>query len=150
VTDKIVYNYHYIRGGLCSKFYQNMDYLQMYVYLKIADYFGGVENTPKKYHNYYVGAYLRGNVEYYIAWQSIGKAEKSLEQCFATYAPLLNDEILNEFFNEKQVEYIKNKDYKNLIINYTINNPRKTVWRKFRRTVRRFLELQQKIFLKRA
>lgn len=150
VTDKIVYNYHYIRGGLCSRFYQNMDYLQMYVYLKIADFFGGVESTPRAYHVHYVGAYLRGNVEYYIAWQSFGKAKKSLEQCFNTYKDLLDDEILNEFFTEKQVEYIKDKNFGGLIIDYTKRNPKKTLWRKVRRTVRRTLEFGQKVFMKRA
>lgn len=148
VTDKIVYNYHYIRGGLCSKFYQNMDELQKYVYLKIADFFGGVESTPKKYHNLYVGSYLKGNVEYYIAWQSYSKAKASLEQCFNTYEELLNDELLHEYFTDKQFEYIKSKDYGALIKDYTLRNPKQTVWRKLRRTVRRTLELGQKIIVK--
>lgn len=150
VTDKIVYNYHYIRGGLCSKFYQNMDYLQKYVYLKIADFFGGVESTPRKYHVHYVGAYLKGNVEYYIAWQNFSNAKKSLKQCFDTYADLLDDEILNEFFTEKQVKYIKEEDFGGLIIDYCKQYPKKTLWRKVRRTVRRTLELGQKIFMNRA
>lgn len=150
VTDKIVYNYHYIRGGLCSKFYQNMDALQKYVYLKIADFFGGVQNTPRKYHIHYVGAYLRGNVEYYIAWQSFSKAEKSLKQCFDTYADLLDDEILYEFFTKEQVKYIKDEDYGKLIVDYCKKNPKKTLWRKVRRTVRRTLELGQKIFMNRV
>lgn len=149
VTDKSVYNYHYIRGGLCSKFYQNMDYLQMYVYLKLADYFGGLDKIPREYHVYYVGAYLKGNLDYYIAWQSISKAAKSLEQCFKTYEPLLADDVLEAFFTPKQIELIKAKEYKKLAINYMINNPKKTIWRKFRRTVRRFLELLQRIFLRR-
>lgn len=149
VTDKIVYNYHYIRGGLCSKFYQNMDYLQMYVYLKIADFFGGIESTPREYHIYYVGAYLNGNVEYYIAWQNFSKAKASIAQCFDTYEPLLDDEVLSAFFTQKQIEYIKKKNYGAFIIDFTKCHPRKTLWRKVRRTVRRSLELGQRIFMKR-
>lgn len=147
VTDKIVYNYHFIRGGLCSKFYQEMDYLQMYVYLKIADYFDGINTIPRKYHIYYVGAYLKGNLDYYISWQTINGAAKSLEQCFNTYAPLLADDVLEASFTPKQLEFIKAKEYKKLAINYMLNNPKKTIWRKFRRTVRRFLEMLQRIFL---
>lgn len=150
VSDKIVYNYHHIRGGLCAKFYPNMHEMQKYVYLKIADYFGGVENTPREYHTYFVGAYLRGNVDYYLAWLPFSKGVKLVQESFEVYDDLLDDDILKEFYTQKQCELLKKKDYRSFCLDYIKCNPRRTIWRKVRRTVRRFLELMQKIFLKRA
>lgn len=150
VSEKIAYNYHYIRGGLCSKFYPSMHEMQKYVYIKIADYFGGVESIPRAYHIYYVGAYLKGNVDYYLAWLPFNKGVELVRESFDVYDDLLDDEVLNEFFTPKQIEMIKKGDFKAFCRNYIKENPKKTLWRKVRRTVRRFLEMLQKIFLKRA
>lgn len=150
VTDKIVYNYHYIRGGLCSRFYQNMDELQLYVYLKIADFFGGVDSIPEKYYHHYVSSYLKGNVEYYIAWQGFSKAKKSIESCFKLYEPYLDDYIMHRYFNEKMIDAINSGNYGKFIILFCLKRPKQTIWRKVRRTIRRTLEFGQKIFMKRA
>jgi glycosyltransferase involved in cell wall biosynthesis len=149
VTDKIAYNYHMIRGGLCAKFYPNMDYMQKYVYLKIADYFGGLDSIPREYHKHYVGAYMKGCMDYYISLQPFSKAKQYVEQNVNTYADLMDDEIMHEFFTDKQCELLSNKNYGGFIIDYVAKNPKITIWRKFKQSVKRFLELQQKIFLKR-
>lgn len=143
VSDKIVYNYYYIRGGLCSKYYANMHELQKYVLLKIADYFDG--NLPREYHKYYTGCYLRGCVDYYIAWLSPKKAEKAVLETIDIYSDLLDDEILGEYFTQKQQAFIKSKKIKQFIFDYTIHNPRKTIVRKVGRTARRMLEAIQRI-----
>lgn len=137
ISDKVVYNYYYIRGGLCSKYYSNMDELQKYIYFKIVDFFGTI---PRKYEKYYVGNYLKGCVDYYIAWLSPKNAEKQLNKTFNLYNDIADDEILKEYFTPKQFEYIKHKKFNRLIFDYTLNNPRKTIVRKSARFVRRFLE----------
>jgi glycosyltransferase involved in cell wall biosynthesis len=150
VSDKIVYNYHFIRGGLCSKFYQNMDEFQKYIYLKIADYFGGIEKVPEEYHLHYIASYITGCFEYYISWQTFSKAKKSLKNCIEIYDDLINDEILDKCFTRKQIQLIKSNNYGGFIVNYVLNNPKKTLWRKFKRTVRRILEFLQKVFIKKS
>lgn len=150
VSEKIAYNYHYIRGGLCSKYYDNMDLLQKYVYIKIADYFGGLDCIPRKHQEYYVGSYLRGCVEYYLAWLPKSKADKKMPQCFKVYEDICDDNILKKYFTEKQFNYIKEGKFSEFNSDFIKCNPRKTLWRKVRRAVRKFLEMLQKIFLKRA
>ncbi|MCC8073748.1 MAG: glycosyltransferase [Clostridiales bacterium] len=148
VTDKIVYNYYFFRGGLCSKYYPDMHKMQKYVYLKIADYFGSVEETPKKYHKLYVGSYLKGCIEYYIAWLSFNDAIQKVKESFVVYDDLLDDEILKEYFTKEQFDLIKNNDIRGFVKNYIKSNPKATVWRKFRRTVRKFFERTQISFTK--
>lgn len=149
VSDKVAYNYHFIRGGLCSKYYKNMDEMQKYVYLKIADYFGGIDKTPKKYHNYYVGSYLRGCVEYYLAWLPKHEAIPKMRECFKVYEDILDDNILNEYFTPRQVELIKADNFAEFNKDYIKQNPKATIWRKFRRSIRIILETMQKVFFKR-
>lgn len=141
VSDKIVYNYYYIRGGLCSKYYPNMHNLQKYIYLKIVDFFGDI---PEKYENYYVGCYMKGCIDYYIAWLSFKNAEKAVTETLEIYDDILNDNILREYFTPKQYELIKSKSIGKFVIDYTVHNPRKTIVRKLGRTARRFLEAVQK------
>lgn len=141
VSDKVVYNYYYIRGGLCSKYYPNMHELQKYVYLKIVEFFG---NIPREYEKYYVGCYMKGCVDYYIAWLSLGKAEKAVKETLDVYSDILDDEILQEYFTQNQYRLIKSGNIKKFVFDYTIHNPRKTIVRKIGRTVRRFLEGIQK------
>ena len=149
VTDKIVYDYHYIRGGICSKYYPNMHLMQKQILVAIADFFGGKDVMPYEYKSYFTGAYTRGRVEYYAAWLSPKKAAVKIDETLAAYSDYLDDNILRQFFTETQVDFLKNKQFYAFTRNYIIKNPRRTLWRKGRRYVRRFLELQQRIFLKR-
>ena len=149
VTDKIVYNYHYIRGGICSKYYPNMHTMQKQILVAIADFFGGKDVMPYEYKSYFTGAYTRGRVDYYAAWLPLKKASVKIEETFSAYSDYLDDKIIRRFFIEEQFELIKKGDFYAFTKNYIIKNPRRTIWRKFRRTVRRFLEMLQRIFLKR-
>lgn len=149
VTDKIVYNYHYIRGGICSKYYDDMNVKQKQILLAIADFFGGKDVMPYEYKAYFTGAYTKGRVEYYSAWLTPGKAAKKIEETFEMYSDYLDDKMILQFFSEKQFQYVKQGDFLGFTKDYIIKNPKRTLWRKLRRTVRRFLELQQRIFLKR-
>lgn len=150
VTDKIVYDYHYIRGGICSKYYDDMNVKQKQILIAIAEFFGGKDVMPYQYKAYFTGAYTRGRVEYYAAWLGIKKASFKIRETFEMYSDYLDDNIIHQFFTDKQFEFIKKEDYSGFTKNYIINNPKKTLWRKFRRWVRRFLELLQRIFLKRV
>jgi len=149
VTDKIVYNYHYIRGGLCSKYYPNMNELQKYVYYKIEDFFGGHEQTPYEIRVHYSGAYLKGLVDYYAAWLPFGKAVEKVRESFEMYGDIIDSHTIQHHFSQEQFAFYQQGDYKALTKDYILKNPKKTVLRKGRRQVRRTLELGQKIFLKR-
>lgn len=148
VSDKVVYNYYCLRGGLCSKYYPDFNNLQKYVYLKIVDYFNG--DISREYEKHYVGCYLKGCVDYYIAWLAPNKAAIALNETFELFSDIADEEILKEYFAPKQYELIKKKDYKALTVNYTILNPRKTVVRKIARKGRQIIEKTKvlKIFLK--
>lgn len=149
VSSKATYNYHRVRSGLTSKFYPDMDEMQKYVYTKIADYFGGQDKTPTKYKNLYIGNYYKGLVEYYISWLPRDKAANQIKNTTEnTYADILTDEILDEYFTPTQTKYIKNGDYLQFVKDYTKQNPKATVRRKFRRKVRKVLENLQKVFVK--
>ncbi len=148
VSDVIVYNYYYIRGGLCSKYYPKMHELQKYVYLKIEDYFGGADKIPYEYKKHYTGCYLKGCVDYYAAWLSFPKAADAIKASFEIYEDITDEETLKEFFTEKQYGYIRNKNYKAFTRDYIVKNPRLTLVRKYSRYVRRFLESLQKKFIK--
>ena len=149
VSDKIVYNYHYIRGGLCSKYYPNMNELQKYVYYKIEDFFGSHEETPYPIRVHYSGAYLKGLVDYYAAWLGFSSAVSKVKESFEMYSDIIDDYTVKEFFTEEQFAFYKQGDFKSLTKDYIIKNPKRTIIRKGKRSVRRFLELQQRIFLKR-
>lgn len=142
-TDKIVYNYYYIRGGLCAKYYKNMDELQRYVLDKVIGFFGTIDDFPKKYKTHYVGCYLTGCIEYYIAWCNHAEAVKKVEETFHVYNDLMDEQILNSFFDQKQRQYISEGNYAKLVRDYTIKNPKKTIWRKIKRRVRIVLEYFQ-------
>ena len=149
VTDKIVYNYHYIRGGICSKYYDDMNAKQKQILLAIADFFGGKEHMPYQYKAYFTGAYTKGRVDYYAAWLTPKKASDKIHETFDMYSDYLDDSIILQFFSEKQLAYIQRNDYLGFTKDYICHNPKRTIWRKLRRYVRRFLELLQRIFLKR-
>lgn len=149
-TDKIVYNYYYIRGGLCAKYYWNMHTLQRYVLNKLIEFFGGIDNFPKEFKTHYVGCYLTGCMDYYIAWCNNSEARKRVEESFQIYDDLLDEQIMFDFFNEKQRAYIEAKDFKRLVRNYMLKNPKKTIWRKIKRKVRIVLEYFQKLCIKLA
>lgn len=149
VTDKVVYNYHYIRGGLCSKYYPNMNELQKYVYYKIEDFFGGHDKTPYEIRVHYSGAYLKGLVDYYAAWCSFGNAVEKVKESFEMYADIIDDFTIKEFFSEEEFVFYKQGDFRALTKDYILKNPKRTIFRKGKRTVRRTLELGQRIFLKR-
>ncbi|MDD6619621.1 MAG: glycosyltransferase family 2 protein [Eubacteriales bacterium] len=141
VSEKIVYNYYYIRGGLCSKYYPNMHSLQKYVYLKIVDFFGDI---PRKYEKYYVGSYLKGCIDYYIAWLPLNKAKKAIKECLDIYNDIVDDEILKEYFTPKQFRLLKEESFVAFIADYSLHNFRKTIVRKYGRKGRRLLESIQK------
>lgn len=145
VSDKPVYNYYFLRGGLCSKYYDNMNELQLYIYYRIADFFGGNDLIPDKYKIFYVGNYFKGCVEYYIAWCSRADAIKNVQKTAALYAPVLDDNALNEVFTPAQIAFFKDGQLDRFISDYTKNNPRATVVRKFSRKVRIILEKLQKL-----
>ena len=142
-TDKIVYNYYYIRGGLCAKYYSNMDELQRYVLDKVISFFGTVENFPQDYKTHYVGCYLTGCMDYYIAWCNHAEACRKIEETFCVYSDLIDNQILNTFFDNKQQRDILGKNYRKLVKDYTAKNPQKTIWRKIKRKVRIVLEYFQ-------
>lgn len=145
ISDIIVYNYYYIRGGLSSKYYPDMSEVQKLIYLRIADYFNGIDNVPRRYHKLYAGSYYKGCIDYYIAWCSKKEAVKKIDEATRIYADILDDEIINEFFTPKQADLIKNGKTAALINDYIIKNPRKTIVRKYARKVRNFLEKLQKM-----
>lgn len=149
ITDKIVYHYHYIRGGLCSKYYPNMNELQKYVYYEIEKFFGGHEETPYPIRVHYSGAYLKGLVDYYAAWCKLPQAAEKVKESFAMYADITDEYTLKEFFTEAQYAFLEKGDYLSFTKQYIKDNPRKTTIRKYRRFVRKTLEFGQKIFLKR-
>lgn len=150
VSDKIAYNYHLIRGGLCSKYYSNMDEIQKYIYTKIADYFGGLDCVPRKYKEHYVGSNLKCCVEYYLMWLPKKEADKKMPECFRTYEDIVDDDILKICFTERQIELIKSGNFKEFSTDYIRRNPKATLGHKVKRHIRLFLEGMQRVFLKRA
>ena len=147
-TDTIVYNYYFIRGGLCAKYYPNMHELQKYVLNCIVNYFGGKENFPENYMRHYTGCYLLGCFDYYIAWCGKSEAIKKVEESLNMYDDMMNDKIWKEFFSQKQLKFIEEKDYAALVRDYTKHNPKKTILRKYKRKVRQVLEYFLEIRIK--
>jgi glycosyltransferase EpsJ len=150
VTDEIVYNYHHIRGGLCAKYYPNMHDFQRAIYNRMEQYFGGRENMPYEYKKYYLNSHIKYCIEYYIIWQPFGKAVDRIEECFASYSDLLDDALIRELFGDESYDMIKKGDFSGFAKYYIKKNPEKTLWKKLRRNVRKFLEMLQRVFLKRA
>lgn len=149
VSSKVAYNYHFIRGGLCSRCHDEMDDYKICIYNNILDFFGGKDETPERYRRYFAGSYLRGNVEYYLAWLNKADAIKRVERCFDNFSDIIDDATIKEYF-PYQFDYIKTGNFKAFYEDYFRRYPKKTVWRKFRRSVRKALEQLQRIFLKRA
>lgn len=148
VSSKIAYNYHMIRGGLCSKVYDEMDDFKLCIYGYILSFFGNETNTPEEYKRYFAGSYLKGNVEYYLAWLPKQQAIKRIEKCFINFKHIADDSVIKEYF-PYQYDYIKENDFNSFYKDYFKRYPKKTYWRKIRRGVRKFLEKLQRIFLKR-
>ena len=147
-TDRIVYNYYYLRGGLCAKYYPDMHELQKYVLNGIISYFEGRENFPEEYLVHYTGCYLLGCFDYYIAWCSRAEAIRKVKESIKVYEDVMIHKTWEEFFPEAQLLCIKNEDYKMLVKEYIKRNPQKTILRKYKRKVRRTLEYLLKIGLK--
>lgn len=148
VTSKYVYNYYCIRGGLCSKYYDDMHELQKYVLNGIVDYFGSPKDIPQKYLDHYVGCYMAGCFDYYIAWLTPKKAEKKIRETLEVFGDLIDDDMLMRLYTEKQYALLKSGSVKGFMKDYIIKNPKQTIWRKIKRTIRRILEWLQKIFIK--
>lgn len=143
VTNKIVYNYHFLRGGLSSKYYDDMNELQKYILLKIAECFGSLDEMPTEYKRHYSGAYLKGLVDYYCAWLEFSKAVDKIKESFELYSDVVDDETLKEHFTTEQFSLIKSADFSAFTKNYIIKNPKKTILRKIKRTGRRIIESTQ-------
>lgn len=149
-TNKVVYNYYYIRGGLCAKYYPNMDELQRYVLDKLMGFFGGINCFPRDYKTHYVGCYLTGCMDYYIAWCNQNEAINKVKESFQVYSDLVDEQVLNEFFDDHQRQAIAAGNYQELVRDYTFKNPRKTLWRKMKRKVRIVLEYFQGKLIKKC
>ena len=149
VTDKIVYDYHYVRGGICSRYYSDMNLKQKKILQTVTDFFGGMETLPYKYKSFFTAEYIRYCVDYYCIWLTPGNAAPRIRETFEVYSDYLDDEIIKSLYSQEQFEMIKRGDFSGFTKNFIITNPKRTLWKKVRRTVRRSLELGQKIFLQR-
>lgn len=139
-TDKILYNYYCLRGGLCAKYYPDRHELQKYVLNGLFHFFGGVDKVPQKYHTFYVGGYLTGCIDYYCAWCNRKEAIQKNKETFEVYEEFFTTEILNKFFTPSQREYLANKDFSGFTRDYIRTNPKGTIWRKIKRKIRICLE----------
>lgn len=139
-TEQIVYNYYFIRGGLCAKYYSNMHELQRYVLNGIVNYFGGIEHFPEEYKIHYTGCYLLGCFDYYIAWCSKSNAIKKVEESIKVYEDMMTEKTWEAFFSDSQISWINDGNYNMLVKDYIKHNPKKTIIRKYKRKVRRILE----------
>lgn len=147
ISDKIVYNYYYIRGGICSHYYPEFNQLQKYMLEQIADFFGGWETLPPAYKQHYCGAYLKGCVEYYAAWLPFQKAVQAIKETFALYAPLTDEAMLEAHFTPAQYRLIQQQEYALFTRDFIRQNPRQTLLRKYKRNGKRVLEFLQKCLL---
>lgn len=147
-TNQIVYNYYFIRGGLCAKYYSNMHELQKYVLNGIINYFDGKDNFPEEYMVHYTGCYLLGCFDYYIAWCSKANAIKKVEESLNVYSDMMLEKTWKKFFSDSQLLWIKNGNYKILVEDYIKHNPKKTIVRKYKRKIRQVLEYFLKIGIK--
>lgn len=137
-TNIIVYNY-YIRKGVCTHYYPNMNQLQLYVLNYVLKFPENPENK-EKYRIYYTGCYLTGCINYYIAWCSISEAIIKVKETFHVYDRILDVQILNSFFDKKQRKFINDENFGRFIKNYLIKNPKETIGRKIKRKVKSFLD----------
>lgn len=138
-TNVVVYNY-YIRKGVCTRYYPDMNQLQLYVLNNVLRFWGNPEKK-QKYRIYYTGCYLTGCIYYYIAWCSISEATTKIKETFQIYEKMLDEQILNSFFSKIQRKFISNEDFERLLISYIIKNPKGTVGRKVKRNIKSFLKL---------
>lgn len=136
ISDKIVYNYIIAHNGLCLKYHENMHQIEKKIYLKIVDFFGGLNNIPKKYHNHYVSCYLNGCIEYYISQTTLKKAIVKVEETFDVFSDLLNSEIINSLFNANQKKLINSKKYNVFVFEFILKKPKETIYRKIRKNLK--------------
>ena len=127
-TSEIVYNYYLIRGGLCAKYYPDMNKLQKYVLYGIEKYFGGSDKFPLEYRKHYTGCYLLGCFDYYISWRSYGEAIKKVKETLDLYSDIMSKEIYEDFFSKKQLEFIREEKINLFIIDYIRHNFKKTIF----------------------
>ena len=139
-TNVIVYNYYFIRGGLCAKYYPNMHELQKYVLKGIENYFGGVEKFPEEYKCHYTGCYLLGCFDYYIAWCKRTESVKKVRESLELYYPMMNEKAWLEFFSKTQLQWIEENKIDLLVKDYIKHNPKKTILRKWKLKIRIVLE----------
>lgn len=145
ISDIIAYNYYLIRGGLCSKYYPDMNKIQKRVDEGITNFFGGIDYTPKEYIHYYSAYHFMGCVEYYITWGSKNEAIKRINETIDIYGDWLDDTALSEFFSDKQIEYIRKRNIDKFVFDYSLNHPRKTIIRKYLHKVKVLIEKMQKL-----
>lgn len=140
ISDKIVYNYMILHNGLCLRYHEDMNMLEKIIYLKIADFFGGINQIPEKYHNYYVECYLNGCIEYYISQVHFKKASSKIEETFDIYSDLINKNIMDKLFNKNQQNLINSKRYRQFVLSFMITHPKKTIYRKLKKVMKNIIK----------
>lgn len=140
ISDKIVYNYMILHSNTCSAYNENMNTFEKIIYLKIAEFFGGIDNIPKKYHNHYVGCYVNGCIEYYISQTSFKNAVLKVKETFYLFEDLLNSEIINALFNNKQQNLINSNKFKQFVLYFILKHPKETIVRKIKKNVKNILK----------
>lgn len=136
-TDKVVYNYFFIRNGLTAKYYPDMHKIQRTIIDKAGELFGGVDRLPDDFMREYISRNLSYLTEYYIIGESKKNAFVKIEEIFEkVYKDLINDDILNACFNQKLTALIKSKSYAGFTKEYIKEYPQRTIWRKFKNEVK--------------
>lgn len=139
ISSKIAYNYHYMRGGLASRYYPDMHKLQKYIYGYIVDFFGGEENMPEKYRGLYSNSYLRGAVEYYLINLKLDEACDKIKECFEVYEDVIYQDTIGDYFTPDQLALAKDNEWRRFAISYMKSKPKETVLRKIKSDVKAML-----------
>lgn len=138
-TNKIVYNYYYIRNGLTTRFYKDMNRIQRKIYNVICQLFC-FDKINTDFTNDYISTNLNFLVEYYYVRYSLEEAIQLVEDTFKNvYADVINDAILEKSFTNKQIQYIKENNYTAFTKDYIKIFPQKTIWRKFKNNIKLFI-----------
>lgn len=143
-TSQIVYDYHSIRSGLCSKFYPDMNQIQRVVLERVLEFISGVDlgdEDKKSLSTLYCCSYFRGLCDYYISWCPGNKAEEFIRISYFKWEDLLKDLERSSVLSDAEVSLLRQNRFREFIVCYTKNNPKRTIWRKAKRTFRRLLEV---------
>jgi glycosyltransferase involved in cell wall biosynthesis len=140
VTDQIVYRYFYLRGGLCSKYYDNMNQLQKAVLLCVRNYLDTRKSGAEKCREHETGTYLTGCFNYYLAWLPLKKAEQKIRETLLLFSNLLSENLYSSFFTMHQREMLQKGQYHSFAVAYRRGHFRDTLIRKYRRKCRMLLE----------